>query len=163
MLILTSRYCHLQCTGDKAETWQSWRSGEQMSEVTHRKWPSWDTVEIPACPATQRCLLLGSQPWDGCHPSLPSSGTRSWGSTWGDRIEEFQGNPSDPRLGSRRRTSQASDTACGFLGKTTEGSAWGGKTHNPTTRGVSRDHLGRQDLDCHETPLAASLVAVRNP
>lgn len=61
-------------------------------------------------------LLLGSQPCDGClphcHPQEPGHVVQPGE----NRIEVFQGTPSDPRLGSRRGKSQASNTARGFLG-----------------------------------------------
>lgn len=36
-----------------------------------------------SCPPAKMGLPLGSQPCDGCHPSLYSSGTKTHGSTWG--------------------------------------------------------------------------------
>lgn len=62
----------------------------------------------------------------------------------GDGMEGFQGTPSDTRLGSRRGKSQASNTACGFLGETTEDSAWDGKPTGPTPQAVAWEYLSCQ-------------------
>lgn len=71
---------------------------------------------FPACPAARTGLSQDPSPGTAatppCLPQRPGRVAPARGNT----IERAQGMPSAPRPGNRRGKSQASNTACGFLG-----------------------------------------------